>query len=315
MTRPDPRSGGSGVFSATQGCHQNGMRKGVEEGVDVSVDVVVVGGGAIGLASAWRLSQAGLSVTVCDPAPGSQATHASAGMLAPVTEAHYGEDRLLRLNLAAAERWPAFAAELEAESGLPVGYRTCGSLLVALDADDARVLEDLAGYLARLDLDAELLSGSASREVEPSLAPGVRRGLRVAGDHQADNRLLADALLAALDRRGATVVEQAVDRIDVVDGAVAGVTLADGSTVAVDRAVLAAGCWSGRDRRPPRRRRAAGAPGEGPDPAHPGPRRPARPTRATCGAWSAADRSTSCRGPAAASSWEPRSRNRASTRP
>ena len=160
------------MFSATQGCHQNGMRNGVGEGVDVSVDVVVVGGGAIGLASAWRLAQAGLSVTVCDPAPGSQATHASAGMLAPVTEAHYGEDRLLRLNLAAAERWPAFAAELEAESGLPVGYRTCGSLLVALDADDARVLEDLAGYLARLDLDAELLSGSASREVEPASPPG-----------------------------------------------------------------------------------------------------------------------------------------------
>jgi glycine oxidase len=209
-------------------------------------DVVVIGGGAIGLASAWRLAQAGRTVTVCDPAPGSQATHASAGMLAPVTEAHYGEDRLLRLNLAGAERWPAFAEELEAESGRPVGYRTCGSLVVAFDRDDARVLEDLAGYLERLDLAAELLSGSGCRDVEPALAPGVRRGLRVVGDHQADNRLLADALLTALTQRGATVVEQRVERVDVVDGAVAGVALADGSRVETGQVLLAAGCWSGQ---------------------------------------------------------------------
>ncbi|HYF47204.1 MAG TPA: glycine oxidase ThiO [Acidimicrobiales bacterium] len=212
----------------------------------MSPDVVVIGGGAIGLASAWRLAQAGCSVTVCDPAPGSQATHASAGMLAPVTEAHYGEDRLLRLNLAAAERWAGFAEELEAESGLPVGYRTCGSLVVALDSDDARVLEDLAGYLARLDLEAELLSGSASREVEPALAPGVRRGLRVVGDHQADNRLLAEALLGALARRGVQVVRHRVTRVDVVEGQVEGVTLDDGSTLPAEQVLLAAGCWSGQ---------------------------------------------------------------------
>ncbi|MET1040023.1 MAG: FAD-dependent oxidoreductase, partial [Acidimicrobiales bacterium] len=130
-------------------------------------EVVVIGGGAIGLASAWRLAQGGLKITLCDPDPGSQATHASAGMLAPVTEAHYGEHRLLALNLAGARRWATFAAALEAESGRPVGYRRCGSLVVALDTDDAAVLDDLAGYLERLDLPAELLSGSAARALEP----------------------------------------------------------------------------------------------------------------------------------------------------
>jgi glycine oxidase len=220
-------------------------------------EVIVVGGGAIGLASAWRLAQGGLTVTVCDPAPGSQATHASAGMLAPVTEAHYGEDRLLGLNRCGAERWPAFAAELEAESGCPVGYRTCGSLLVALDADDARVLDDLAAYLDRLGLDAEPLTGSQARAVEPALAPGVRRGLRVLGDHQADNRLLAEALLAALAGRGVDVVRQAVRCIVVEDGAVAGVALGDDTVLAADRVLLAAGAWSAgieglpADARPP----------------------------------------------------------------
>lgn len=220
-------------------------------------DVVVVGGGAIGLAAAWRLAQGGLTVTVCDPAPGSQATHASAGMLAPVTEAHYGEDRLLALNLTAAARWPAFAAELEAEAGRPVGHRTCGSLLVAFDADDARVLDDLGAHLDRLGLAAEALTGSQARAVEPALAPGVRRGLRVVGDHQADNRLLADALLTALATRGVEVLRHGVRRVVVEADAVHGVELDDGTVVACERVVLAAGAWSARidgvpaDARPP----------------------------------------------------------------
>ncbi len=219
--------------------------------------MIVIGGGAIGLASAWRLAQGGLTVTVCDPAPGSQATRASAGMLAPVTEAHYGEDRLLALNLAGAGRWPAFAEELEAEAGCPVGYRTCGSLLVAVDADDARVLDDLGAYLDRLHLDAERLTGSQARSVEPALAPGVRRALRVVGDHQADNRLLADALLTALAARGVEVVRQAVRRVVIEGGGVRGVALDDGTLVDGERVLLAAGAWSATvdgippDARPP----------------------------------------------------------------
>ncbi len=220
-------------------------------------DAVVVGGGAIGLASAWRLAQGGLDVAVCDPTPGSQATHASAGMLAPVTEAHYGEDRLLRLNLASAGRWAAFAAELEAESGTAVGYRTCGSLLVAFDADDARLLRDLGAYLRELELEAESLTGSACRALEPALAPGVRSGLRVAGDHQVDNRLVAAALLTALDRRHVPVHRETVTRIEVDGSSVQGVVLGDGTRLEAARVVLAAGCWSGAvegipaDARPP----------------------------------------------------------------
>ena len=48
-------------------------------------DVAIVGGGPIGLASAWRAAQSGLRVTVLDAGePG--AWHVAAGMLAPVAE-------------------------------------------------------------------------------------------------------------------------------------------------------------------------------------------------------------------------------------
>ena len=82
---------------------------------------VIVGGGVVGLSVAWRLAREGRPVTVVDPAPATGASHAAAGMLAPVSEVTYTEAPLLRLGLAALSRWPAFAAELAEDAGLPAG--------------------------------------------------------------------------------------------------------------------------------------------------------------------------------------------------
>ncbi|GAA3195509.1 glycine oxidase ThiO [Nonomuraea roseoviolacea subsp. carminata] len=82
---------------------------------------LIVGGGIVGLSVAWRLSRAGRPVTVVDPAPASGASHAAAGMLAPVSEVTYTEEPLLRLGVASLRRWPSFAAELAADAGLPPG--------------------------------------------------------------------------------------------------------------------------------------------------------------------------------------------------
>ena len=95
----------------------------------------------IGLGIAWRAATAGLSVTVVDEAPGRGASWAAAGMLAPVTEVHYGERPLLGLNLAAATRWPAFAAEVEEASGQPVGYR----LVPLVDTSQGVQLRQIGG--------------------------------------------------------------------------------------------------------------------------------------------------------------------------
>src|SRR5215217_5615374 len=105
-------------------------------------DVLVVGAGVIGLAVAWRVAQRGLSVSVLDraDAPGAGASGVAAGMLAPVTEAEWGARPLLELNLESAERWPAFAEELQAAAGADAGYHRGGALVVAVDRDDAEEL-------------------------------------------------------------------------------------------------------------------------------------------------------------------------------
>src|SRR4029453_7637029 len=191
-------------------------------------DAVVVGGGVIGLGIAWRAATAGLSVTVVDEAPGRGASWAAAGMLAPVTELHYGEDELLALNLASAARWPGFAAEVEEASGQPVGYRPGGTLAVARDADDKPALEDLYRFQRGAGLEVQRLRSRECRQLEPGLHPSIRGGVLAAGDHQVDHRALVLALLGACERAGGR-----------------GWVRAGGEPRAAGPVVLAAGCWSG----------------------------------------------------------------------
>ncbi|MFF3912490.1 glycine oxidase ThiO [Streptomyces sp. NPDC001852] len=209
-------------------------------------DVLVIGGGIIGLVTAWRAAQRGLATAVVDPGPGGGAARVAAGMLAAVTELHYGEERLLALNLESARRYPDFAAELTEVTGHDLGYRRCGTLAVALDADDRAHLRELHTLQRRSGLDAQWLSGRECRRLEPMLAPGVRGGLRVDGDHQIDPRRLATALVAACERSGVEFHRAWAERLDVVRERATGVTTADGTELHAGQVVLAAGSMSGR---------------------------------------------------------------------
>jgi glycine oxidase len=185
----------------------------------MDADVVVIGGGVIGLAVAWTAASSGAAqVTVVDPAPGSGASHVAAGMLAPVTEARWGEEFLLSLNLASARAWPAFAASVEEASGLSVGFQQCGTLAVALDQGDRAELEELHRFQVELGLDSRWLSAREARELEPLLAPSIRGALLAAGDHQVDNRKLVAALLMACEQSGVSFVREAATSLDVAAG-------------------------------------------------------------------------------------------------
>jgi glycine oxidase len=200
-------------------------------------DVVVVGAGVIGLACAWRCAQRGMSVLVLerDAAPGEGASGVAAGMLAPVTEAGFGEEPLLRLNLASAALWPSFAAELAERSGLATGYCESGALAVAADRDDAEELRRLFAFQQQLGLDVRWLGGREARRLEPRLSPRVPGGILSAGDHHVEPRAVVRALRAAFEACGGELrcgVEASADEID------------------APHVVLAAGCWSGGPVRP-----------------------------------------------------------------
>lgn len=208
-------------------------------------EVVIAGGGVVGLASAWRLAQAGRAVTVYDPDIGRGASWAAAGMLAPATEATFGEEALLALNLAAAERWDGFAEELAEASGMDPGLRRSGAMVVARDADDARVLDRLADYHARLGLPSRRLRSREARELEPGLSPRTRGAMLCEGDHQVDNRALVSALQRAAAGAGVRFARAAVTGVASEHGRVTGARLSTGHTHGCDHVVVAAGWRSG----------------------------------------------------------------------
>ena len=209
----------------------------------MATDAVFVGGGVIGLSSAWACARRGLEVTVVDPAPGRGASWVAAGILAAVSEVSFGEEALAGLLAAGARRWPAFAEELEASAGSSVGYRSCGAVAVGFDASDRAAIDDLLELYRALDPGAVRLSGSECRRRVPALSPEVRGGGDLPGDHQVDNRLLVEALRVACSRAGAGVVTAGVDRVVMgADGAAAGVRLSDGSEIRSGAVVLSAGC-------------------------------------------------------------------------
>jgi glycine oxidase len=210
----------------------------------VGRDVVVVGGGLIGLAVAWQAAGRGLDVHLVDPDPGRGASNVAAGMLAPVMEVTYGEQDHLTLTIAGARAWPAFAAELEATTGMDVGYRATGTLLVGYDADDAAALADLQAFQTELGLSVTRLRGRELRDREPLLSPRVRTGLLAEEDHRVEPRAVVTALLAAARDAGVHLDDGRVARLDHDGQRVSGVTLTDGRRVDAPRVVLAAGAWS-----------------------------------------------------------------------
>jgi glycine oxidase len=211
-----------------------------------TADVVVIGGGLIGTAIAWRLRQAGIDVAVVIGERSAAASRVAAGMLAPVTEATFTEQPLLQLNLASLRRYPDFVAEVEMASGLPTGLRQMPNLSVAYDGDDAARLATFADFLARAGHHGERLTSRECRHYEPLLAPTVRSGLLVEGDWSCDNRLLWQALIEAGRRIGVRDVAGFVHRVTSSNGRVTGVQLADGQSIGTSSVVVANGAWAGQ---------------------------------------------------------------------
>jgi glycine oxidase len=178
-------------------------------------DAAIVGGGIIGLASAWRAQQLGLRVCVVERGEaGCGATLAAAGVLAPDPETP-GFTSLARRS---AELWPAFAQELG-----DVGYTRCGSLVLAFD---------------ERELDEGWLDGDACRALEPGISPDCVGGLMLDEDAQVDPRRVVAALATRLD--------DLRTHADVVEITPTSVELADGSRIEAERIVLAAGAWVAR---------------------------------------------------------------------
>ena len=207
--------------------------------------VVLIGGGVIGLSLGWRLAQAGCPVTLIErnALTGRGASWAAAGMLAAGIEAEPTEEALFALARWSQSLWPAFAAELETATGLPVGYDATGTLVCAFTRDQAEKLRHGIAFQRELGGVFEWLGSAAAREREPGLAPNLVAAAFSPNDHQVDNRLLAAALAEAFRRAGGRLVTGVEASVDLAGGRAVGIVAGDTRHPA-DLTIVAAGAWS-----------------------------------------------------------------------
>ncbi len=153
----------------------------------MAVDCLVIGGGVIGLTTAWRLAQRGFSVRVCDQsAPGREASWAGAGILPPgYPSAVSGSalaagssptdtfspamaDPLTRLTAITCSLWPEMSAELLATTGIDNEFHRCGGLELSVGTRDELIAA--RSHWDAIDARTEWLEPSEVRELEPTFS-------------------------------------------------------------------------------------------------------------------------------------------------
>jgi sarcosine oxidase subunit beta len=202
--------------------------------------VVIVGGGLMGLSTAFHLRRAdpGTRVTVLERARvGAAASGASAAGVRAM-----GRDPAERaLASASLARWPGLERELEA----PTRYRRSGGLRLALDEATWRAVGPWVAEQRAAGVPVEVAEEREARALAPGIAPGCLGGVHAPNDGQAEAVPATEAFAAAARRLGARVEEGVgVRALAVEGGRVVGVERGDGAREACDVAIVAAGAWS-----------------------------------------------------------------------
>ncbi|NIM20186.1 MAG: glycine oxidase ThiO [Candidatus Latescibacteria bacterium] len=207
--------------------------------------VAVIGGGIIGLATAWQLAKRGADVSLFERhTTGRGASWVAAGMLAPLSEVGFEDEDFLRIGRESLSLYPRFLDELKKDSDSEVVLDTRGTLMIGLDRDDAERLRRLHVFREQLGLPVKWLSGTEAREIEPLISPRTSSAIWIPDDHQVNNQALVDALKIAFEKCGGTLYEnRPVSAIQTDNGRATGVLNDDGDVKATS-VIVAAGCWS-----------------------------------------------------------------------
>src|SRR5882672_329508 len=207
-------------------------------------DVLVVGGGIVGAAIAWRLAKDGLAVTLLEKGEiGREASWAAGGMLTPVHLAEY-PPALAEVCSASLALYKPLCDEIAAASGIDPEYRVTGLLLVVTEDAGEEAARELEAWKVERNQPVERLTPEQAVAVEPKLTPRLRRALRLPDIAQVRNNRMAVALAEAARRKGAEIrANTPVTGFLRVPGRVNGVKTPRGDVYA-GTTVLAAGAWS-----------------------------------------------------------------------
>ncbi len=209
--------------------------------------VLVVGAGVIGAAVAEAAARRGVDVTVMDMrSPGRGASQASAGVLAPYTEAA-GKSALFDLCARSLGMFESFLASVTEHGGRTIEFTRGGTVEVALSDVEATHLKKAHAWLAQEQIASDWIDARDLRMFEPSVTSSAVGALAIPSQGFVNVGALVTALVQSARLAGAEFVSPAEaievipsrDRVDVRAGA---------DRFTFDHVVVAAGSWSRRVR-------------------------------------------------------------------
>ncbi|GIW80578.1 MAG: glycine oxidase ThiO [Gemmatales bacterium] len=204
-----------------------------------SADVLVVGGGVIGLTTAYFLAKAGVQVEVVDKGDlGQESSWAGAGILTPGNP-QAAQHPLLQLHAQSVSLFPELSAELKERTGIDNGYIQCGGLELLGDAPIADTDEWRSEGVV-----AELIDADQILHLEPALSAGCTKAYYLPEMAQVRNPRHVQALIASCRALGVTMRSGCpVFRFVASRGRVTAVQSAAGK-LAANQFIVATGAWT-----------------------------------------------------------------------
>ena len=213
--------------------------KGVSDGT-----AVVIGSGAVGCFTAYRLAAMGLSVTLIDQeGPGAGATGNSAGNVQPAS----GDDDSSKIILGAESLalWRKHLPHINEVGGIDYQDQDVHYLYASTDETEEPKVRRILADVTAAGLRAEWVDGDAARNLEPRLSKSITGGMLHHDCIQMDPKLLMIALSKTAEVEGATILRNTkAAGLSLIEDRITGVKLEDGSTLECSSVVVATGAWT-----------------------------------------------------------------------
>ena len=205
--------------------------------IPAACDVVVIGGGIIGVMTAWHLAERGLRVSLCEK--GRIAGEQSSRNWGWVRQQGRDPDEL-PIMIEALRQWKSLAQEF----GPALGFRQDGVMYLARTEREMAGFADWLVHARAHGLDTRMMTrGAIADRIEGAAAPWIG-GLFTPSDARAEPWAAVPLLATGAVARGAVIVENcAVRGLDLAAGRIAGV-ITEAGRIACDQVVLAGGAWS-----------------------------------------------------------------------